>query len=440
MWSNSPNRGFSLTTALMVLVICLTLTVTGLRQMASVKIDQVHRLQKTKAIWAAESGMAHALQYLNRINQWGELGGIDGKKFSWPAGQSALVQVKPLLGYAHVKVIGTCGDQERELEAMVGQEPVESSKFSLAIAEGPQPFFTSGDTRIEGDVALPGGMLESKALHGSPASAMPVVSGTLHASKPGNPPPTEPLGTDGYARLITQARTIITTPSAIPEDTTWELAGRTWAFKDDLTLPPHLKAIRGPGKIMVGGSFTIEHDVEFTAHPQLISGRDLILDGDLTLGCTLVAGGKLTLSGHSKGIASLISPQTIYVGPKVHLESPSWSWVSAMASIETSGRPTIMIEGQFNGFLAASAGVRTQPLVRIARQANVQGSVQCQGRLILESPFKGHIWTRQFESLQGARAFKNWLRSTQIEALESGEAVLPFGFGQGAKVLGWISR
>lgn len=440
MWPSFPKRGFSLTTALMVLVICMALTVAGLRQMAGVKGAQVRRLQSLKATWAAESGMAHALRYLGNIQQWGELGGIDGKRFTWPSDQSAVVEVTPLMGYARITVLGSCGSQQYKLEALAGQKPGRPGRFSLAIAEGPQPFFTSGQTRIEGDVSLPGGKLESKALHGAPASNMPVIQGRLSASRPGDMPPSSPFDASAFTALISQARTIITTPPVIPDSPIWDLEGRTWRFAGDLTLPTHTLTIRGPGEILVSGTLQIGHALQLDSHPCLVSGGDLTIDGDVTLAATVIAGGTLTISGHTKGIASLISPQGIRIGPETRFDAPSWCLLSSMSGIETTGRPALMAEGQFNGLIATASYLRTQPLVRITRQANVQGAVYCQGRLILESPFKGSIWTRQFETLQGARAFQNWLRDTQIEAPDSPAVALPFGFGEGARIVGWFSR
>jgi len=441
MYPKCPKPAFSLTTVLMVLVVCMALTAVSLRQVGMAKMTHLERMRRLEATWAAESGLAHALSYLENIHQWGELGGLNGKTLTWPSGQSAKIQVRETLGFVRVTVTGMVASGEHVLDALVGQKPLFPETTRLVIAEGPEPFYTSGETSIQGDVFLPGGVLQPRELHGVAASRYPFVDGEIAAFETAQRLQIAPFSKDAIIREITQARTtLLTQVPKLADLETWSLDGKTVVIPGDFTVPNHIQSVQGPGKLLVQGRLTLAHPLEIRGFPLLVTGGDFISDSDLLFSGSIYAGGDLHFSGKTRGFCFLVGGQRMHFGPETDLGDASSIWLAPMQTLNPQGQATVMMEGKIRGVIASWADYNVQTLIRVMPSAEVSGSILAQDRLILEAPMAGQVATRKFETLRGARSFDNWLRGTQIRSMDQPLEAVPFGFGQGSKVLGWIKR
>lgn len=441
MFLKSPKPGFSFTTTLMVLVICMVLTTFSLQNMSRAKRKHFERYHQTKAVWAAESGLAYARSYLENLHQWGELGGIDGKTLNWETEQTAIISAQEMLGFVKLTVIGRCGSRKHQVSAYIGQRPSKTMQHQLVIAEGPTPFFASGPTRIEGSAVIPNGQLVAKQLHGIAASKYPIVLGDLIAFDADHQFHPKPFSKDKIVREILAARAILpTTQSALPKNDVWELAGKTISIGGDLKLPQHIKTIKGPGSLRIAGQFEVHHDLTLASLATVVCGQSFLSTAALKLHGTILTGKNLVMEGSATGTGMLMGAEKMSFSKNVNLALPSWIWLAPLKPLNPKGRSSLLFEGTIQGILASSAETQNQSLIRVRPTAKVTGMILAHDRLILETPMKGHVWARRFETLRGARNFKNWLNGVQISQPETPLHAVPFGFGEGTAILGWEQR
>ena len=308
------------------------------------------------------------------------------------------------------------------------------------VMPSPGPGWLTGSTHLVGSAALPHGSLQARALHGLLEAAEPVVHGRILSAAP--LPVIKPMFALEALERIDQATSIQVGLGRPAEDAVWHLAGKTHKFDGDLTIPPRISTIQGPGTILVKGSIKRHGALHIDGAAVMVAGKDISLQAPLEMTGTLVAGQKLNLELGVRGLGVLVACEMIRImGPD--LEQPSiLGLIERPGSSNKNRRRLIMDRGRFSGTLVAwSERGNDNAVVDLGTNLTIEGYVHVMGMTHPGATIRGYLGTTIVQGRAGAQIFENWLPNLRIDrAPEQIDWALPAGFSQRTEILAMVRR
>ena len=437
------SRGVALAAALAIVVICMVLLGFGFRTVVFHKSWALVEKRSFQAQLAAESGIDYAKARLTGSARPESVLSLNGLVRTINERQSFQLELNFRYGYIWVRSTGICGGRRHVAEALLGSRPYPESRTALTVAESRFELYASGDTHIRGDIAVPDGRVISRAMRQLPAAPNPLVEGRIFKAEAANIPGITPLILESARRVLLAADTMQAGIAKVPARSDWVLQGQTLKFDRDLELPVWLRKIEGPGTILVRGNVAIPQDLAIAEDAWIVASGDILAGGSLDLGATLIAGGTLALEGPAEGHGVLLARESLTLSKNVRLGWPSQAGLIKVPEMGRTGINFIKIEGgSFLGTLFVwDAQPWQMPLIKIESGSQVAGYIFSCGKLELNAPFMGHIFTHSLQASEGAQTFDNWLKNIRIDrAAESLDWAMPPGFGAQVAVLAWNRR
>jgi hypothetical protein len=441
-----------LVTILMLVALSL-LTLQYLRRELTLR-----EISRTKAEYAAQSGVASLLEEISSCDELLRVLGAPQKNFSYDDGSVARVKLIPWGLSAIALSEGICGRSHALRRALFSARPPRAFRCALVLGSRTHQLVLTGRTWITGDVALSSGGVTVGTLKDYPTPLrLPVDGKVLQESSASFPEPER-----GYLQAVREhlEGVLMASPSASSGFQRFNPRNDTSLCRNLAASPDTLALCMLSGSLLLAGQIerrnwplfiAVDGDVTITPSSRLAGPVAILATGGITFDMKEEADGMMLYSRRSIWIRSGVRASGQFIAPGIRVDSgaalhyPTLLTVlphhaSAGDSCHLHISSYSSVEG-FAGVLSDSVEAESESCLIMDPSATLSGAAYSNTFMTMDGNVTGSVLANDFTFVRPPTLYRGWIRGGVINRRARPEGFLVPPVFQGAltmDVLTWL--